>query len=432
MLWYRLGAVSIIILFILSGVAFYTTEKNPDSSFRFQLGLDLAGGAHLVYRADTSGVEETEKAGALASLREVIERRVNLFGVGEPLVQVERSSVVATEREDRLIVELPGVTDVNEAVARIGETPLLEFRLLTTSLDGTVSYEPTALSGRYLQSAALHFPQAVGSMSGPVIQVTFTNEGSHIFEELTRTHVGEVLGIFLDGELLSAPTIQEVIPGGVATISGAFTPEEGRELARNLNFGALPVPIELIGTETIGSTLGAEVLSSGVFAGAIGFMLVILFMILWYRIPGVIAAVALSFYLVVLLLIVKAVPITLTAAGIAGIILSIGMAVDANVLIFERLKEELRGGKTVREAVKTGFARAWLPIRDGNASTMIAAVILFWFGSSLIEGFAFMFAIGVMLSMLTAISVTRVLLLSVAPDNRSSLSQKLFGTGFTL
>lgn len=431
MIRYKIYAVLLVALLagLLWGV--YSTEKNPDSRWHFKLGLDLAGGAHLVYRADTSNVSETERAGALASLREVIERRVNLFGVGEPLVQIERSSVIAEEREDRLIVELPGITDVNEAIARIGETPLLEFRLAVIE-EGSVSYEPTELTGRYLQSAALTFPQAVGSASGPTIQITFTDEGAKLFEEITRAHVGDALGIFLDGELLSSPVIQEAIPGGVATISGSFTPEEGRALAQNLNFGALPVPIELIATETIGATLGEEVLSSGVFAGAIGFVLVILFMVFWYRLPGLIAGVALSLYILLLFTIIKVVPITLTAAAIAGIILSIGMAVDANVLIFERMKEELRGGKTVRDAVRVGFARAWLPIRDGNASTMIAAIVLFWFGTSLIEGFAFMFAIGVMLSMITAITVTRVLLLAVAPDTRSVLAQRLFGTGFTL
>ncbi|HEY0979735.1 MAG TPA: protein translocase subunit SecD [Candidatus Paceibacterota bacterium] len=395
-----------------------------------KLGLDLAGGTELIYRADTSLVE-TDVPGALNSLREVIERRVNLFGVAEPLVQLEQSSAVAGAVENRLLVELPGVTDVQAAVDAIGKTPALEFRLATTTASGTPEFLPTALTGRYLKKADLQFgsQSGVGIANEPIVLLTFTEEGAALFEQLTRDNIGNTLAIFLDGEPISTPVIREAIPGGVATVSGGFTPEEARELVRNLNFGALPVPIELIGSGAVGPTLGAEAFEEGLLASGIGFALVALFMIAWYRLPGLIASLALVIYVVMTVALIKFIPITLTTSGIAGFILSIGMAVDANILIFERMKEELRRGVAAREALRIGFARAWTAIRDGHFTMIISSAILFWVGTSIVQGFALVFGLGVIASLISAVFITRVLLLALVPEEAGRTWRFLLETG---
>lgn len=425
------------VLILFSGIAITgfvgVSERNGDP-LPLQFGLDLAGGTHLVYRADTSEVVGQEKEEALSALREVIERRTNLFGVSEPLVQIEQSSFVAATQEDRLIVELPGVTDISEAVRIIGETPLLEFRIQNPNAGEVASvdeqFTSIGLTGRFIRDAELTFAsgQNGGFSNEPIVLVNFNAEGSQIFADITRENVGRQLAIFLDGELISAPVIRETINGGTAQISGGFTPEEARDLVRDLNFGALPLPIELISTQSIGPSLGQAILEEGVVAGLAGLVLIMIFMIVWYRVPGIIASVALVFYIALMLLVMKLIPITLTAAGIAGLILSLGMAVDANVLIFERMKEEFKVGKGLRAAVKDGFARAWLPIRDGNISSLIAAIILFWFGTSIIEGFALVFALGVLLSMFSAITVTRVVLLALVPETGERV-RGLFSSG---
>ncbi len=397
-----------------------------------KLGLDLAGGTELVYRADTSLVQ-TDQQGALNSLREVIERRVNLFGVAEPLVQLEQSSAVAGAVENRLLVELPGVTDVQAAVDAIGKTPTLEFRLADQDAiaSGTIEFMPTELTGRYLEKADLQF----GSQSGagianePVVVLTFTEEGARLFETITRDNVGNTLAIYLDGEPISTPVIREAIPGGTATVSGGFTPEEARELVRNLNFGALPVPIELIGSGAVGPTLGAEAFEEGLLATGIGFALVALFMIAWYRLPGLIASLALVIYIVMTVALIKFIPITLTTSGIAGFILSIGMAVDANVLIFERMKEELRRGVAAREAIRIGFGRAWTAIRDGHFTMIISSAILFWVGTSIVQGFALVFGLGVIASLVSAVFITRVLLVALVPEEAGKTWRFLLETG---
>jgi len=431
------GAVIVTAGILLSGFV-YVSEKNG-GPFPLAFGLDLAGGTHLIYNADTAALDERERKESLIALREVIERRTNLFGVAEPLVQIEESSFVAETREDRLIVELPGVTNLSEAVRIIGETPLLDFRIedSTAALDAAEEdrYVSVGLTGRFINSAELTF--ASGGHSGglsndPVVLVNFNTEGSDLFERITRDNVGKQIAIVLDGTVISAPVVREAIAGGTASISGGFTPEEARDLVRDLNFGALPVPIDLISTQAIGPSLGKAILEEGALAGAFGLMLIIIFMIVWYRLPGVIASLSLIFYIALMLLMMKLIPITLTAAGIAGLILSLGMAVDANVLIFERMKEELKSGKGVKDSVKDGFTRAWLPIRDGNISSLIAAIILFWFGTSIIEGFALVFALGVLLSMFSAITITRVLLLAIAPKEPGKISRALFGSGITL
>ncbi len=464
--WFRatvvLGVIGIIGWFV------YVNATSPDAEYPFKLGLDLAGGSHLVYEADVSSVDSLEIPQLMSVLRDVIERRVNAFGVSEPIVQVEQSSFVTDEVMHRLVIELPGVTDVAVAVDEIGKTPLLEFKLLDLgilaeqetlrsldSLAGTASgtaqienvrvngevvqeqdpYIDTGLTGRYLESAQLEFAGGqTGQLSNePLVSVKFTPEGAELFAKITRESVGEQLGIFLDGELLSSPVINEAITGGTAVISGAFTPDEARALAQNLNFGALPVPITLISTQTIDATLGAGVTEQSVLAGMLGFVLVSAFMILWYRALGVVASIALAAYILISLMLFMLIPVTLTAAGLAGLVLSLGMAVDANVLVFERMKEEYRAGRSSRAAMTEGFSRAWSAIRDGNVTALLSALILFWFGTSLIKGFALVLGFGVIVSVISAITLTRTLLM-ILPDvhrDDAGIWPYLFGTGFT-
>ncbi|MHB8710651.1 MAG: protein translocase subunit SecD [Minisyncoccota bacterium] len=411
----------------------WATEANPDSSYHFKLGLDLAGGTELVYKADMSQTPSGERSDALSALQGVIERRVNLFGVAEPLVQTEQASTLSGTTEDRLIVDLPGVTDIKAAVAALGQTPVLEFRLATTTTVGTtteVAYISTGLTGRYLSSAALGFGSgATAGLSAPQVILNFNSDGAKLFEQITSENVGRTLAIFLDGQPISEPVIQEAIPGGQATITGNFTATEARDLVRNLNFGALPVPIALESSSAVGPTLGAAAISAGVQAGIIGFVIVALFMIAWYRLPGLIAAVALAEYLAFMLSIIKVIPVTLTASGIAGLIISVGMAVDANVLIFERTKEELREGKTPREAVHIGFARAWTAIRDGHLTMLISGVILYWLGTSIVQGFALVFVLGVLASFVSAVSLSRVFLLALVPEHKEGAWKFLMGSG---
>ncbi len=410
---------------------FVWSTETPGSRFAFKLGLDLAGGTELVYKADMSQTAPEEQGEALQALQEVIERRVNLFGVAEPLVQTERASVTSGVTEDRLIVDLPGVTDIQAAVDALGETPVLEFRLVKEGTGSTTETVATGLTGRFLESASLQFASGVSAaLAEPQVVLQFNSEGAELFQKLTTENVGKVLAIFLDGVPISTPVIQEPIPGGQATISGNFTPTEGRDLVRNLNFGALPVPIELQSSSSIGPTLGAAAVQAGIMAGLISFILVGLFMILWYRFPGFIATLALAEYLVLMLAIIKVIPITLTASGIAGLIITLGMAVDANVLISERTKEELRQGKGPREAVHIGFARAWSAIRDGHLTMLISGVILFWLGTSIVQGFALVFVLGVLASLISAVSLSRVFLLSVVPEKGEGVWKSLMRSGF--
>ncbi len=435
---YRIVAAVIILIGLSLGWFIWSTA-NPSSRYAFKLGLDLAGGTELVYRADMSKTAPNERAGALSALRRIIERRVNLFGVAEPLVQTEHSSFIAAHPEYRLIVDLPGVTDVQAAVNALGKTPTLDFRLATTThLTGSksatstvVAFIPTALTGRYLSKASLQFGSTQSNALGsPEVLLKFDSKGSKLFEKITKEHVGQVLGIFLDGKPISTPVIREAIPGGVATISGQFTLKQARSLVQNLNFGALPVPISLESSSAVGPVLGKTAVSDGFVAGIIGFILVTLFMLLWYRLPGLIADVALTGYLALVFSVMKIIPITLTASGIAGIILSVGMAIDANVLIFERIKEELRLGKGAREATHIGFARAWPAIRDGHVTMIISSVVLYWLGTPIVQGFALTFLLGVLASLLSAVTVSRILLLSVLPEGNKGVWRFLTSCGF--
>ncbi len=433
MIRFRVFAVVALVIGLLLAYFVWVTEANPTSEYRFKLGLDLAGGTELVYKADMSQTAVGERADALSALQGVIERRVNLFGVAEPLVQTERAGTLSGITEDRLIIDLPGVTDIKAAVAALGETPTLEFRLATTTLIGTTTqtaFISTGLTGRYLASATLGFGSgATAGLSAPQVILNFDSDGAELFEKITSENVGQTLAIFLDGQPISTPTIQEAIPGGQATITGQFTATEARDLVRNLNFGALPVPISLESSSAVGPTLGAAAISAGVTAGLIGFAIVALFMFGWYRLPGLIAAVALAEYVVFMLSVIKVIPITLTASGIAGLIITVGMAVDANVLIFERTKEELREGKSPREAVHIGFQRAWPAIRDGHLTMIISGVILFWLGTSIVQGFALVFVLGVLASFISAVSLSRVFLLALVPEEGSGKWNFLLGSG---
>ena len=397
----------------------WNTQK-PDSNRKFKLGLDLSGGTHLVYKADTTGVSSADISGAMQSLRDVIERRINVFGVSEPIIQVEQGGVLGGDKkEQRLIVELPGVTDVNEAIKSIGATPVLEFKLLSKESQDKTNpiFLETGLTGRMLQKASIQFDQNFASK--PIIGLKFNEEGADLFAKITRENLGSVLGIFLDGNLIEAPNIKEEITGGEAVITGDFTPDQAKQVVRDLNYGALPMPISLISTETIGATLGDQAVNASVKAGLYAFAVVALFLIVRYRFHGLVAVLALAIYTVINLVLFKLIPVTLTAAGIAGFILSIGMAVDANILIFERTKEELKKGKNKYDALKEGFHRAWSSIRDSNSSSIITAVILYYFASTpVIKGFALVFLIGVLVSMFSAITASRTILFAISSEKK--------------
>jgi protein-export membrane protein SecD len=622
----------------------------PDNEFR--LGLDLQGGAHLVYQADVEQIPFVDRAQAVEGVRDVIERRVNAFGVGEPNVQTAKVG-----NDYRINVELAGITDVNQAITMIGETPILEFQeennvpareltpeeqqqiveenilaqekaeeIIATSInaenfnalvqehtqdetsknndgyigflqknltgleslyewaeahnDGDISTEVVESSLGYhilkrgaeqeggTQVSASHilicylgardcsnptftkqeaqekaqelFDQAnatnfadlakefstdpsaavnqgdlgtfgkgamvpefeeavfsaeVGQIVGPVesafgfhviyktdestqteyelshifiqktletdilppqdqwmptglsgkqleraevvtdgntgavqVSLQFDQEGTDLFEELTRTNIGKSIAIFLDGVPISIPTVNQTIGGGRAVITGTFTVKEAQLLSQRLNTGALPVPIELISQQTVGASLGAESLAKSMKAGMAGIVLVMVFMLFYYRLPGLISVISLTLYITMTLAVFKMIGVTLTLAGIAGFILSIGMAVDANVLIFERLKEELREGRSLKGAVEEGFLRAWTSIRDGNVSTLITCALLIWFGSSFVQGFAATLAIGILLSMFSAITITRVMLRFVVPWFDESGSSLFLGS----
>lgn len=436
----RIRLAALAILLIGAGIGYGVYSAQIGGMRPFKLGLDLSGGTQLVYRAHTDAIPAADVRDSMESLRDTIERRVNLFGVGEPIVQTERGGALAGDTEERLIVELPGITDTQAAIAMIGQTPVLEFRMLKSDAAAPregqqasstdAMFEKASITGKHLERAELQFGNGTAGFSNePVVVLKFNSEGGEIFGKMTAENVGRVFGIFLDGVPISTPVINEPITGGSAIISGSFTPESARELVRNLNFGALPVAIELLNTETVGGTLGAEAVENGVMAGIWGVIAVAIFMIVWYRLPGLIASVALLIYVVISLAIFQWMPVTLTAAGIAAFILSIGMAVDANVLIFERMKEELRSGKKGEEAIREGFSRAWLSIRDSNISSMITAVILFWFGTSIVKGFALVFGLGVLISMITAISVSRTFLLALGVSADRGIAKVLFGSG---
>lgn len=518
----------IMVLTVLAGVVDY--PKGPDiaignykKELKVHLGLDLQGGTRLVYNADTSRIGAANRDDALQGVRDVIERRVNAFGVSEPVVQTNKVG-----DQWRVSVELAGVKDVNQAIKLIGETPYLDFRveatpkqlrtddeaksraltvlqkakaqnadfaklageysddpgskanggdlgfskrgqfvpefekalfdelkdgeivsepvatqfgyhivkrvesrqvdengqkvlevrgvhvlIATQDLSNAGGYAPTNLSGKNLKSAAVDFNPNTGE---PQVNLQFDGEGTKLFADITKQNVGKQVAIYLDGSPISTPVVQQEITGGSAVISGNFTIEEAKILARRLNAGALPVAISLVSQQTVGPSLGKASIARSFFAGLVGLLAVAVFMIAYYRLPGLIATFALVIYTLTVLAIFKLWPVTLTLAGVAGFILSIGMAVDANVLIFERTREEIRSGRALRNAIDEGFNRAWLSIRDSNVSSIITALILAWFGTSIIKGFAITLAIGILVSMFSAITITRTFLRLVSGE----------------
>lgn len=402
----------------------------------FKTGLDLKGGVHLLYEADMSKITKADRESSMEGLRDVIERRVNYTGVKEPVVQIERAG-----QNYRLIVELAGVSDTKRAIEMIGKTPTLDFReeipekekqsiikmLPENEIQNYINqieketgkkvkkeevadymplYKQTKLTGKYLKSAKLEFDQ---NTYKPYIGLEFNEEGAKIFQGLTKKNKGKKLAIYIDNQLISSPVVQEEISGGKAQITGEFTVDEAKELARNLSAGALPAPIKLISQQTIGPSLGKISIEKSIKAGLMGFLLVILFMIIFYKLSGLLSDIALLFYSVLLITLFKLLPVTLTLSGIAGFILSLGMAVDANVLVFERLKEEFKEGEPFDLAVNNSFNRAWPAIRDGHLTTLITCAILYIFASGFVRGFALTLALGMLASMFSAMVITKIL-----------------------
>lgn len=543
-------------LIVLPQVSDNLPFKDFWNKFSFHLGLDLQGGTHLVYTADTSEVEDRDRESAVEGVRDVIERRVNAFGVSEPVVQTN-----FTGSEYRVIVELAGVKDVNQAIQMIGETPLLEFKeenpafeaelseeeqqqldqeneavrlkaeeVLTQALvpgvnfqelaskfsEDTVSaqnggdlgfskfgmfvpefdeviFEKQAVPGVYpelvLSQFGYHVIQKIEERGGaesfdleneaatterevhsahilfrtktaadfkqadqwintelsgkhltraqyqenqntfePEVGLEFNEEGKELFAEITTRNVGKPVAILLDGEIISAPNVSEPIREGNAVITGRFNRQEAIELVQRLNAGALPIPINIISQQTVGASLGSESVDKSLSAGLFGLLAVAIFMLLYYRLPGLLSVIALAIYICIVLTVFKIFSITLTLAGVAGFILSIGMAVDANILIFERLKEELRHGRELDSSIEEGFKRAWTSIRDSNISTILITLILIFFGTSIVKGFGITLLLGVLISMFSAVVITRTFLRTF---NKIKKMKWLFSAGFS-
>lgn len=467
----RLALTGTILVSIVAAVIVW--PKGPDiniqiggidiqQELKLRLGLDLRGGTQLTYEADMSQIDQQDQDQALSSARDTIERRVNALGVSEPVVQTNQ-----TGDASRILIELPGVTDVEEAAAQIGETPSLDFRAplvddplnvtppeipdiaIPEAIEGDeasqeaqqaalqeqfaayalaveqynaaidANFERTELTGALLDRALLSADQYTGE---PTVVLEFNAEGRELFGNLTREHVGQPFAIYLDDELISAPTILTEIFTGQASITGLESQEAAKELVERLNAGALAVPITLVNQTTVGPSLGEASINASITAATIGLIIVAIFMIAFYRLPGLVSVIALALYAGLTLAIFKLLAVTLTLAGIAGFILSIGIAVDANVLIFEHLREELRKGIRLKEAVERGFTAAWAAIRDSNISTLITCLLLAWFGTSIVQGFAVTLAIGVLVSMFTAIIVTRTLLRVLTQRNTKDAS----------
>lgn len=526
----KLKLVAIFILAATSGLISYpaAVKAVPPlydklNQLKFNLGLDLQGGIHLEYKADVSGIDPAKIPDAMQGAQDVIERRVNAFGVGEPLVQPARSG-----NEYRIVVELPGIKDIEQAKQKIKDAPLLEFKeegapdpqivqmfdqlnagakekaqkILEEAKKGgdftqlakdnsedpgskdkggdlgfvkkgtfvpefdkvlfegnlkpgevypdlvesqfgwhvikfiesrgegdnkevhaahilfakkdikqypQFSYQNTGLTGKNLKSATAQYSQGQG-LGEPEVALQFDEEGTKLFAELTKKNIGKKIAIFLDGEMQIEPTVNTEITNGQAVITGNYTIKEARDIAQRLNQGALPVPLTLVGQQSVEASLGQASLQKSLFAGMIGLGAVILFMLFFYRFLGLVASLALLIYTAIMLALFKVFGFTMTLSGIAGFVLSIGMAVDANILIFERTKEEIRNGRSITGALDEGFKRAWTSIRDGNMSSIITSVILVIIGTGFVKGFAVTLLLGVVVSMFTAVVVSRTLL----------------------
>jgi preprotein translocase subunit SecD len=432
----RAGPILIVLIGVFALlVDFFPNLKLPDlaapdgtwRTIETKLGLDLEGGLRVEYQAlPKDGVNPTPEA--MGVIKDIVERRVNTTGVSEPVVVVQGS--------DRVVIELPGITDVDNVRRLVGQTGQLDFVPLgaTQMAEGqAINLEdfPPLFGGDQLESAAVGQDQTTGGLTVTfVLKNNGPESGAQLFSTYTAGHIGEYFAIVLDGAVISAPVIKNAIPNGQVEISSGsaagFPPQEANSLVTILKFGSLPFPIKELSSEQISATLGEQFLNQSLLAGAIGISLVILFMLLYYRLPGLIAAFALVYYTIVVLAIFRLIPVTLTLAGIAGFVLSVGMAVDANILIFERMKEELRVGKSLPAAVEAGFNRAWNSILDSNVSSLITATILYALGSSVIRGFALVLIIGVLTSMFSAIVVTRSIMRVVVRQDWARKA-RLFG-----
>jgi preprotein translocase subunit SecD len=385
--------------------------------FTTHLGLDLKGGSNLVFETDTSKVKKEDLQDSLNAARDIIERRVNFFGVSEPVVQT-----VKIKSNYRISVDLPGIENVNEAIGLIGQTAQLAFKEEASSEAKIATSTPTllrltkdtGLTGKHIKKANVTFDSQTGK---PQVALGFNKEGVSLFADITSRSVGKQVAIFIDNLIISAPVVQQPITDGNAVITGNFTVDEAKKLAIAINSGALPLPIRLVEQRSIGPTLGAIEVKKSVYAGIVGLLMVLFFMVLYYRKLGVIASMALIIYGLISFAIFRAIPVVLTLPGVAGFILSIGMAVDSNILIFERIKEELRHGKDFDIAIRLGFGRAIDAIKDANVTTLLVAFILFnplnWeflpqFG--MVRGFALTLAIGVATSLFTGVVITRRLI----------------------
>ena len=443
--------IPILILLVLS--IYINLPNNPgihlgsfDKDLKIQLGLDLVGGVQALLEADLPPDVEVTKEN-MQTARRIIEDRVNGLGVSEAVVQI------AGDR--RILVELPGQRDPEQALSTIKDTALLEFVDFgdLSNQEASLLYN-TKINTDYQTSSDLNESDSLSS-EGPVFHTVMTGasikqvgvsknalgkylvvfeltpEGSQIFKEYTTNNTGKLLAIVLDNEVISAPRIEEPITAGRGSISGNFTAETANNLSIQLRYGALPVPLKVVQTETIGPTLGEDSLEKSLRAGIIGLSVVMLFMALYYRLPGIIADLALLLYALLTLALFRLIPVTLSLPGIAGFVLSIGVAVDANVLIFERMKEELRAGNSLKKAISLGWDRAWPSIRDSNISTLITCIILYWFGSifgaSIVKGFSLTLAIGVLVSLFTAVTATRTFLHLLLDNIKFTKHPKLFG-----
>jgi preprotein translocase subunit SecD len=381
--------------------------------FLFRQGLDIQGGMQVVLQANMSEIPEVDKLTALESAREVILRRVDLFGIAEPVVQTSIAN-----NEHRLLVELPGLTDPEQALQLVGQTAQLEFSLLLGANEATdsagLSVVPTGISGSQLKRSSVQFDQSTGE---PVVSLEFNDEGRKLFADITTENTGEMLAIMLDQSIVMAPRINTPIIDGQAIITGGFSVDDAKQLSIQLNAGALPVPITVLEQRTVGPSLGMESVQASVEAGVIGILLVMVFMVLIYKVNGLLASIALVLYALYTVALYKILGITLTVPGIAGLLLSVGMAVDANILIFERMKEELRLRKPFSIALELGFGRAWDSIKDANLVTIATSLVLinplnfpFLNSGGMVRGFGITLLIGVSLSLFTGVVVTRTLM----------------------
>ena len=381
----------IVIIVIASTITIFTKPT--------KLGLDLVGGSRLVLEAQTTDTVSKITPDMMDSLRFAIENRVNKMGVNETVVQ--------QTGDKRILIEIPNISDLKKAKEFLGETAELDFKKEGKPINGQPNWISTGLSGKDLSKSALSTNSSNGEW---VVDLEFNDKGTKKFADLTKELVGKPMAIFFNGELQSAPVIREPIIGGRAQISGGengFVYEDAKKMVDLLNAGALPVPAKIIEENTVGPTLGADSIDKSKNAALIGLGLVMLFMIAYYKVPGLIADIALICYSLILFALFKTIPVTLTLAGIAGFILSIGMAVDANILIFERTKEELKAGRTLFTAINAGFDRAFTSIFDSNMSTIITCTILYMLGTSVVKGFALTLALGVIVSMFSAITITK-------------------------